>query len=107
MQPEVMGGDLIIATGAVRAEGTSREYAPIEYPAVADYRIISRLVEAAEKLGRMGIAVRAGLHCAPLAHESAGTLERGTVRVSFGHDASPAQTERLLRGVSKLLPYVM
>ena len=37
----------------------------------------------AERLGEKGIAVRAGLHCAPLAHRSAGTLETGTVRVSF------------------------
>ena len=35
MQPEVCGGDLVIATGAIRMEGTSREYAPMEYPAVA------------------------------------------------------------------------
>ena len=55
--------------------------------------------EIAEFLGSRGIAVRAGLHCAPLAHESAGTLERGTVRVSFGHDASPAQTNALLRAL--------
>ena len=47
--------------------------------------------EMAAMLGKKGIAVRAGLHCAPLAHESAGTLETGTVRISFGHDASPAQ----------------
>lgn len=43
--------------------------------------------EMAQRLGALGIAVRAGLHCAPLAHESAGTLETGTVRISFGHDA--------------------
>ena len=53
--------------------------------------------EIAETLSSRGIAVRAGLHCAPLAHESAGTLEKGTVRISFGHDASPAQTNALLR----------
>lgn len=58
--------------------------------------------EAAERLGRMGIAVRAGLHCAPLAHESAGTLETGTVRVSFGFDAASGQTDALLRGTAKL-----
>ena len=52
--------------------------------------------ELAEHLGRQGICVRAGLHCAPLAHESAGTLETGTVRVSFGHDAAPSQTGALL-----------
>ena len=39
---------------------------------------------AAENLGRRGIALRAGLHCAPLAHRSAGTLDTGTVRLSFG-----------------------
>ena len=58
--------------------------------------------EAADLLGRQGIAVRAGLHCAPLAHESAGTLETGTVRVSFGMDAQPPQTAALLRAASKL-----
>lgn len=57
--------------------------------------------EAAAQLGDLGIAVRAGLHCAPLAHESAGTLETGTVRVSFGHDASSAQTDGFLRAASK------
>ena len=53
----------------------------------------------AARLAQQGIAVRAGLHCAPLAHESAGTLETGTVRVSFGHDAAPWQVEKLLRAV--------
>lgn len=46
--------------------------------------------EAAARLGERGIAVRAGLHCAPLAHETAGTLETGTVRFSF----SPFTTEK-------------
>jgi selenocysteine lyase/cysteine desulfurase len=58
--------------------------------------------DAASRLAKMGIAVRAGLHCAPLAHESAGTLETGTIRVSFGHDATPWQTEKLLRAAEKL-----
>ena len=53
----------------------------------------------AEKLAQRGIAVRAGLHCAPVAHESAGTLETGTVRVSFGHDANPSQTDAFLRAI--------
>ena len=39
--------------------------------------------DAAELLARRGVAVRAGLHCAPLAHESAGTLQGGTLRLSF------------------------
>ena len=51
MQPEVCGGDLVIATGAVRAEGTTREYAPIEYPAVAHYKVVKALERAATDLG--------------------------------------------------------
>ena len=43
---DVKSGDIVIATGAVRNEGTSREYAPIEYPAVADFELVSYLVEA-------------------------------------------------------------
>ena len=59
---------------------------------------------AAQMLAKRGFAVRAGLHCAPLAHESAGTLETGTVRVSFGHDACNYQTRNFLQACSKLLP---
>lgn len=59
--------------------------------------------ELAQELGKRGIAVRAGLHCAPLAHESAGTLERGTVRISFGHDAANYQTDALLNALPKCL----
>ncbi|MGN0334113.1 MAG: uridine phosphorylase [Lachnospiraceae bacterium] len=51
MQPEVCGGDVVIATGAVRMEGTSKEYAPIEYPAVADLDVTNALVAAAKKSG--------------------------------------------------------
>ena len=51
MQEEVLGGDVVIATGAVRMEGTSREFAPIEYPAVADFGVTSALIEGAKKIG--------------------------------------------------------
>lgn len=47
----VMGGDVVIATGAVRAEGTSLEYAPIEFPAVATFEVVDALREAASRLG--------------------------------------------------------
>ena len=52
MQEEVLGGDLVIASGAVRMEGTSKEYAPIEYPAVADVHVVNALMNAADKLGK-------------------------------------------------------
>ncbi len=51
IQPEVKSGDIVIATGAVRMEGTSREYAPLEFPAVADLAVTNALVEAAGKKG--------------------------------------------------------
>ena len=53
--------------------------------------------EIAAYLGKRGIAVRAGLHCAPLAHESAGTIAQGTVRVSFGHEANDGQRRALVK----------
>lgn len=53
--------------------------------------------EVARSLARHGIAVRAGLHCAPLAHESAGTLKTGTVRISFGHRPAYGELSRFLQ----------
>lgn len=52
MQTEIMGGDLVIATGAIRMEGTSKEYAPIEFPAVANLDITNALVQAAKELNK-------------------------------------------------------
>ncbi|MDE7249260.1 MAG: uridine phosphorylase [Lachnospiraceae bacterium] len=51
MQPEVKSGDIVIATGAIRMEGTSREYAPMEFPAVADLSVTNALVAAARAKG--------------------------------------------------------
>lgn len=50
MQPEVMTGDMVIATGAIRMEGTSKEYMPIEFPAVANYEIVTALINASKNL---------------------------------------------------------
>ena len=50
MHLDVYAGDLVIATGAIRQEGTSKEYLPIEFPAVADLGITASLKDAAEKL---------------------------------------------------------
>ena len=52
MQPEIMGGDIVVATGAIRMEGTSREYAPIEFPAVADLDVVNAFVKAAKASGK-------------------------------------------------------
>lgn len=51
MDIDVKGGDVVIATGAIRMEGTSKEYAPIEYPAVADMDVTVALTQAARKIG--------------------------------------------------------
>ena len=48
---DVQSGDVVVATGAIRYEHTSREYAPIEFPAVADFQVTNTLVEATKKLG--------------------------------------------------------
>ena len=52
MQTDIMGGDLVIATGAIRMEGTSKEYAPIEFPAVANLEITNALVQVAKDLNK-------------------------------------------------------
>lgn len=51
MDVDVLGGDLVIATGAIRAEGTSREYLPIEFPAVANFDVVDALRRAAKNAG--------------------------------------------------------
>ena len=51
MQLHVKSGDLVIATGSVRMEGTSREYAPIEVPAVADIEVVQALMASAKEQG--------------------------------------------------------
>ena len=50
MALSVTGGDLVIATGAIRMEGTTKEYVPIEFPAVANLDVTNALVKAAKKL---------------------------------------------------------
>lgn len=55
-----------------------------------------------ELLGRKGIAVRTGLHCAPLAHKTAGTLNSGTIRASFSLFNKPEQTEQAAQAVCKI-----
>ncbi len=52
LQRRVEVGDIVIATAAVRADGASRIYAPIEFPAVADFNVTAALLQAAEKSKR-------------------------------------------------------
>ena len=65
MQEEVLSGDIVIANGAIRMEGTSKEYAPIEYPAVASYDVLSAFIEGAKKIGARYHVSRALKRSAP------------------------------------------
>ena len=51
MAEKVIGGDVVIATGAIRQEGTGREYVPIEFPAIADLSVTNALVQGAKNTG--------------------------------------------------------
>ncbi|MCI5772999.1 MAG: uridine phosphorylase [Erysipelotrichaceae bacterium] len=52
MDIDVKSSDVVIANGAIRFEGTSKEYAPIEFPAIADLSITNALVQACQSLGQ-------------------------------------------------------
>lgn len=60
IQPHINVGDVIITTGAVRLDGASTHYAPIEYPAVAHLELVTALIEAAQELS---IAHHVGVTC--------------------------------------------
>lgn len=51
IQPFMRIGDMVITTGAVRLDGSSTHYAPIEYPAVADHEVVSALIRGVQELG--------------------------------------------------------
>ncbi len=59
--------------------------------------------EVAALLGEAGIGVRAGLHCAPLAHRTVGTFESGTVRISFSPFNHPGEVHCLIRELGKII----
>lgn len=61
MRLDVLGGDLVVATAAIRQEGTSREYLPVEFPAAADFAVTGALMEAAAGLGKKAHA--GVVHC--------------------------------------------
>lgn len=86
IQPEIDVGDLVITTGAVRLEGTSKEYVQLEYPAVADYRVVAALAAAAEELGysyHLGVTA------------STDSFYAGQGRAGFGGYRSPEGAQQL------------
>lgn len=70
---------------------------------VLSFRLAGRdCEEVGEALGNRGIALRAGLHCAPLAHETAGTLETGTLRASVSVFNTGQEAEKFLQTMGAL-----
>lgn len=61
MQTEVKSGDVVVATGAIRMEGTTREYAPIEYPAVPNVDVLNALIASGKKLTEGKCGLHAGV----------------------------------------------
>ena len=75
-----------------------------EMSGVLSFRVKGRDCETiAQILGEQGVCVRSGLHCAPLAHESAGTLESGTVRMSFSPFNTHAEIETVAAKLIKII----
>ena len=71
---------------------------------VISFRVEGRdCEELCERLGDMGCAMRAGLHCAPLAHRTAGTLDTGTIRASTSVFNTRWEVEQLLLAVRRVL----
>ena len=60
--------------------------------------------QAGEQLAEKGVAVRAGMHCAPLAHDSAGTLKTGTIRISVSDLNTLEECREFLQIFGKILP---
>ena len=78
IQPDMEVGDLVITRGAVRQEGTSKEYVREDYPAVADEEVVSALIAAAERLGHdyhVGLTMSADSFYAGQGREGFGGFE--------------------------------
>lgn len=76
---------------------------PAAQAGVLSFRLRSRdCEEVGEELGSQGFALRAGLHCAPLAHETAGTLETGTLRASVSAFNTDREMEKFIHAVWEL-----
>ena len=65
MRLDVLGGDLVVATAAIRQEGTSREYLPVEFPAAADFRVTAALAWFTARIPFMDSTARKVLHRPP------------------------------------------
>src|SRR5258708_1845268 len=91
LQPDMQLGDIVISTGAVRLDGASKDYVRPEFPAVADYRMVAALVQAAKKLKvRYHVGITA----------TTDTFFCGQGRPGFG-DYLPSYQENIFKDMQK------
>jgi uridine phosphorylase len=88
IQPDIDVGTVIVTTGAIRLDGASTHYAPIEYPAVAHHEVVVACLSAAQGLG---VPCRAGITC------TADTFYPGQERV----DSFTGYVPRRFRGMTE------
>ena len=81
-----------------RAQRQELDAIPAERKAIASVDP----AEAAARFAERGIALRAGLHCAPLAHRTAGTFPAGTIRASVSSMTAPEDLTALVRTAKRL-----
>ena len=86
---------------AIRARGW-KVFAGVHQATTVSFLPPGDCQEFAQVLARDGIAVRAGLHCAPMAHESAGTQRTGTVRISVGHQTTPREIHTFTQQIRRM-----
>lgn len=90
-----------MAEGLKKLEGV-RVFCGENQAGVLSFQLPMPCEDAAEALAQEGIAVRAGLHCAPMAHQWAGTLETGTVRASFSAFNTARQIDQTLDALQRI-----
>lgn len=96
-------GLISLAAEGLRRQGRFTVYAGPAQAGVCSFVPGDMDCEAlGEKLGESGIAVRAGLHCAPLAHRTAGTLDTGTVRLSVSAFNREEEIRLFLRALRRV-----
>lgn len=79
MNINVKAGDLVVPTGAIRNEGTSKEYAPIEYPAVPDFELTQKLVNACKNMNL-------SYHCGVVQCKDSFYGQHNPARMPVSHD---------------------
>ncbi len=93
----------LAAEGLSRKAGVQVFHSRTHQSGVLSFRVTGKDPgQVGDRLSQKGVALRTGLHCAPAAHETAGTLETGTLRLSFSAFNTPREVERFLHIMARL-----